>query len=104
MKTTVVNLNRDEYDVRIDRQTPWGNPFSHLKRSKARWRVATREESINKFEEWFVFSDDIQAQWMREHVHLLRGARLGCHCFPAACHGLVLAKYADNDPEQLQLI
>ncbi len=104
MKTTVVNLNKDEYDVRIDRQSPWGNPFSHLAHSKARWQAGSRDESIARFESWFLTSADVQAQWMREHVHLLKGARLGCHCRPKRCHGDVLAKYADNDPEQLELI
>lgn len=89
-KGTVVHLRREPYDVRIDRATPWGNPFVlHV--------AGSRNTVIARYREWALTSDDPAAEWIRNHVHELRGKRLGCWCAPNACHGDVLLALA-NDP------
>jgi hypothetical protein len=50
----VVHCKKAPYDVLIDRSTIWGNPFSHRPGTKAQFLVATREEAIARFEEWFL--------------------------------------------------
>jgi hypothetical protein len=86
----VVHLGRDEYDIRIDRRGPWGNPFiigTH----------GDREQVIDLFEDFIRTSSAPQAVWMRAHLGALKGKRLGCHCAPRACHGDVLALLAELD-------
>lgn len=81
----VVHCARSAFDVLIGRPSKWGNPFSHRADTKARFRVATRQEAIDRY-----------AEWIREQPHLiaalheLRGKVLGCWCRPEACHGDVL--------------
>lgn len=92
-----VHLRRSDYDVRIDRRTPWGNPFSHLFGVAAKYKVETREEAINEFARWAESSDDFAAVWIREHVGELYGKRLGCWCAPKPCHGDILLRMALNE-------
>lgn len=84
----VVHLKRERFDVRIDRATPWGNPF-------ILGVDGDRDEVIAKFREWATTSTDPRAVWIRAHVHELRGKTLGCWCHPEDCHGWVLVEMAD---------
>lgn len=90
----VVHCKRDRYDVYVGRGSKWGNPFSHQTGTRARWKVATRDDAVAAYE-----------QWLRDQPHLLdaldelRGKTLGCWCAPRRCHGDVLAALA-NDPDQ----
>lgn len=79
MPTTVVHLNKDHYDVRIDRESKWGNPF-HIGKD------GTRSEVIDKYRRWL----HLQPQLMGS-LSELKDKRLGCWCKPKACHGDVLA-------------
>jgi Domain of unknown function (DUF4326) len=94
-KTTVVNKHHGvDYDVYIGRGSKWGNPFSHLPNTKAKYRVKTREESIDRYEEW------IKTQYfLLNDLHELKGKVLGCYCKPKDCHGDILARLADSLPE-----
>ena len=76
---------RDQCDVRIDRGTIWGNPYSHLPNTRAKWKVATREEAIQKYREYILTRPDLLAK-----LPELKGKRLGCWCKPESCHGDVL--------------
>lgn len=96
MTTTGVNIAAGEdCDVYIGRAvprlrlkgSPWGNPF--------RVKTYGREGAIAAFRRWVTTSQAAEAVWIREHVHLLRGKRLGCFCKPAECHGDVLAEMAE---------
>lgn len=84
MTTSVVNMRDDEYTVRIDRKTKWGNPFRI-------GRDGDRETVIRKYAEWIV----TQPQLL-DALDELRGQILGCWCKPEACHGDVLARLADE--------
>lgn len=89
--TLVVNIRSgDEFDVRIDRRSRWGNPFRID-------RDHDRETVVGQFKDWALHSDDARAVWIRAHVHELRGKRLGCWCAPALCHGHVLVAMGATD-------
>ncbi len=80
--------------VYIGRPTKWGNPFTHLVgKSKAEFVVATREEAVTKFKEWFLSQPELVAAAKRE----LRGKDLICWCKPASCHGDVILEIANQD-------
>ncbi len=87
----VVHCKKERYDIYIGRPSYWGNPFSHKEGTKAQFRVATREEAIRSFEEWFLARPDMVSRARVE----LRGKILGCWCKPLACHGDVLARIAN---------
>jgi hypothetical protein len=90
-KALVVHCKRSPFDVYIGRPSQWGNQFSHLASSAAKFRVSTREEAIVAYEEWFLG----QPKLVAKAKLLLRGKVLGCWCKPLACHGDVLAKIAN---------
>lgn len=76
--------------VPITRPSKWGNPFSHLPSSLAKYRVGSRAESIARYETWLHDQPELIAA-----LPELRGMVLGCVCLPERCHGLVLARLAD---------
>lgn len=93
MKIEIVNLShvRPPYAgiVRIDRGTPWGNPFAVVG-TKSKYRVIelpTLEEVLAAYEAHIRNSPALIAQ-----LHTLKGRRLGCWCAPKPCHGNVLAR------------
>ena len=96
----VVNLRQLPYDVYIGRGSPWGNDWSHLVDSKAKYRVGSREEAIRKYTEWFLSHNDVIAGARYE----LRGRILGCYCSPLNCHGFVLAAVANASERDLRKI
>jgi len=83
----VVHLRREPYDVRIDRQTVWGNPFVIGK-------DGTREQVIEKYRKWILQADN--AHMVEYAKATLRGKVLGCWCAPKACHGDVLLEIAND--------
>jgi hypothetical protein len=91
--TRVVHCKRSGFDVYIGRPSKWGNPFSHLPRSRAEVRVDSRKEAVARYEDWLQTQPALIAAAKRE----LRGKVLGCWCAPLACHGHVLARIADAD-------
>ena len=84
--TKVVHCNVDSYDVYIGRPSMWGNPFPETDGQ-------SRADVIAKYRDWLL--NDIDAQHVRYALPTLEGKTLGCWCKPKACHGDVLAKYAD---------
>lgn len=93
-KRLVVHCRVAPFDVYIGRPSIWGNPFSHLERSAAEFRVGTRTESIEAYEKWLYLPSqrELLAQVKKE----LRGKVLGCYCKPLSCHGDVLARIANS--------
>jgi hypothetical protein len=90
----VVNVRNAAYDVLVDRTTRWGNPFTHIKDRKTRAEhvVASREEAIQRYEEWLKTQSDL----LRD-LPLLRGKVLGCWCAPQSCHAEVLVRLANEE-------
>lgn len=96
MKTRVVNIHRGARNyIYIGRPSKWGNPFSHQPGTLAEFRVASREEAIDRYREWILSRPALVEAARRE----LRGKILGCHCKPKECHGDILAEIADSDPK-----
>ena len=91
----VVNWRHTRCDVYIGRGSPYGNPFTHLSllRTTAQYKVGTREESIEAFEEWLKTQPELIARVKAN----LRGKILGCYCAPLACHGDILARIANEE-------
>ena len=77
--TRVVH-KRNPHDVYIGRPSKWGNPFEI-------GRDGTREEVIQKYEQWIRSQPELIAQ-----LPELKGKTLGCWCKPKACHGDILVK------------
>ena len=85
MKTTVVNIKHDDYDVLVDRRTIFGNPFVIGK-------DGNRTEVIEKYRVWIYDQPDLIKE-----IKKLKGKVLGCHCRPKhACHGDIIAEIADS--------
>lgn len=95
MPATVVNVYRTRHwDISIMRPSVYGNPFSHLLGTRAKYQVGTREESIQRYREWLM--EDGQ-EWLRKRMLLeLRSKVLGCCCSPLDCHGRVIAEFVNE--------
>ena len=89
----VVHCKREAFDVYIGRPTKWGNPFSHKAGTLARFKVETREEAVQKYEQYLLDTPELF-----NALHELRGKVLGCWCHPKSCHGHILSKYANPNP------
>lgn len=84
--TVVVNIKTGEpFDVFVGRPSKWGNIYSHLPRTAAKFKTKTREEAIEKYRAYLLSRPDLLAD-----IEELRGKRLGCFCAPLACHSDVL--------------
>jgi hypothetical protein len=81
----VVHCKAKQYDVYIGRPGIWGNPFKI-------GRDGNRQEVIDKYEAWIRSQPEIM-----KTVKKLKGKVLGCWCKPAACHGDVLARIANEE-------
>ncbi len=97
MKTTVVNIRRQEYDVYIGRAQGnghdgyFGNSFTVI-------RDGGREKAIAAYREYFLNRLKVDSEFAKR-VQELKGKRLGCFCKPENCHGYVIAEYLDQPPK-----
>lgn len=89
--TFAVNMKTDEYDVRIDRKSDWGNPFPV--------HMFGRGPCIKKYEQWFVNQPHLVRR-----LPELTGKRLGCHCHPQDCHGDFLSKLSNFHDDVLKIM
>jgi len=79
----VVNINVDEYDVYIGRNSIYGDPKWGNK-----FRIGqdgSRKEVIEKYRTWIWQQPDLLSEMLS-----LDGKILGCHCKPKSCHGEVI--------------
>jgi hypothetical protein len=93
--TTLVNLNKEPYDVYIGRPSKWGNPYTHIidKETLAEAIVSSRDEAISKYREYILATPELI-----NGLDELEGKTLGCFCIPNdgsypipyVCHGQVL--------------
>ena len=104
----VINIKRNKkYDIYIGRgacpitgeQSKWGNPYSHDPDSIAKFIVDTREEAIEKFEEYL-----LNNKFLMDSLPELMYKILGCWCDKRqACHGKVLKKYVDRLEQKYEI-
>lgn len=87
LNTRIVHINKEPYDILVDRTTMWGNPYSHKDGTLAKFKVKTRKESIEKYREYILMNKELL-----EKLPELRGKVLGCWCKPLACHGDILVE------------
>lgn len=90
-KTRVVSMRNGnmDFDIRIDRQSEWGNKFYMKKET-----VAERDRVCDEHKEdlWRKISNgDITISQLDK----LYGKKLGCWCSPKRCHGDALAEAAE---------
>lgn len=96
MRTTVVNLHKERYDVYIGRAGKgkdgyFGNPFRLTSDTPQ-----DREELLHTYEFWF-YSKIASDPDFKQRIQALKGKRLGCFCKPKACHGDVIVKYLEGE-------
>lgn len=84
LPTRVVNMREEDYDIRIDRKTKWGNPFIV-------GVDGTRQQCVDQYREWIMTQPHLL-----DSLHEIKGKRLGCWCHPNLCHGDILAHLADK--------
>ena len=95
MTTTVVHVDQP-HDIYIGRAVPRrGFKKSRWANLDAISETLTRENVINLYENWLRLQLRI-GRVTREDLESLQGKVLGCWCKPEACHGDVIAWYADN--------
>ncbi len=84
MKTKVVNLKYEKYDIYIGRGSKWGNPY----------RIdidGTREEVIARYRYYLNNNKSLL-----EDLNELKDKILGCFCKPLDCHGDVLIEVLEK--------
>lgn len=102
IRTRVVNVRTDEFDVYIGR----GVPRAKDPRCRVRSVYAnpskigpgtTREDALIDYEDlWRGRLVGKQRRLWRERLLALDGKRLGCWCAPKPCHGGVLVKLIEE--------
>jgi hypothetical protein len=91
-KTSVVNIHHKVPFTRYcGRGSNYGNPFSHLENTTALYKVATRDEAIERYREWAESHVDIEKAY-RE----LDGEVLACFCKPQRCHCDILIELIEE--------
>lgn len=85
--TTLVNLNKEPYDIYIGRGSKWGCPYTIIKDrpTLAKEIVDTKEEALSKYKEYVLASPELM-----DSLDELEGKVLGCFCKPEKCHGDIL--------------
>lgn len=110
MKTKVVNLFYEEYDVYIGRKDGfnnsgiYGNPFYIGQEidltGDGKKTIVDRKMSIQLYGLFFahmiIRQDDI-GDYFRKRIKELKGKQLGCFCKPKECHGDVIVKYLEEE-------
>ena len=91
----IKNINTDNY-IYIGRGSKWGNPYSHIPNSSAKFITDTREEAINAFK-YYILID--KAQLFHDAKQELKNKDLGCYCKPLSCHGDFLLEIANSDKD-----
>jgi hypothetical protein len=82
---TVVNKYKEPLHIYIGRGSKWGNPFVMNNSSDEE-----RNRVCDMYEEYFWTTD------LKNHLHELKGRKLGCFCKPKRCHGDFLAKLVNE--------
>jgi hypothetical protein len=78
--------------VYIGRPSIFGNPYSHMDNTIAKFKVATRQASIDAFRTYVLNKPElVQAIKLQ-----LKGKDLVCWCAPLPCHGDFLIELANS--------
>ena len=96
--TKIINLKKEKYDIYIGRGSKWGNPFSHLNGTLAKYKVKSRNESIECYKNWILFGD---GKYLLDELDELDNKVLGCFCKPKKCHGDILIELINNKKKSI---
>jgi len=100
----VVNRRVEEFDVYIARGSRWGNDYSHVEVTQAKFVVGSRDEAIEMYRRQLWAKLNSGEGWtLLKDLAALNGKRLGCYCKPLACHGDVLVAAAAWAQRELDL-
>ena len=96
MKTKVVNIYKEKYDVYIGRAGKnedgyFGNPIRLDKNT-------TREKVIEEYVVYF-YDKLKNDEEFKQKILELKGKTLGCFCSPKLCHGDIIAAFLDSDDD-----
>lgn len=91
--TKVVNRRVEDFDVYIGRGSKWGNPYSHMKNTTAKYEVGSRAEAIEAYR---VYITEGEGRYLLESLKELEGKTLGCYCKPLSCHGDILVELVNK--------
>jgi len=80
--------------VYVGRPSKWGNPFSHLSGTQAKYKVESRSEAVEQYRRWLMYSNE--AEELRQSIYELSGKDLVCWCAPQECHADVLLELANE--------
>lgn len=104
----VVNIKKNKnYDIYIGRgkcpntgeESKWGNPYSHNPNSLAKFIVDTREEAVEKFEDYLLSNKELL-----DSLPELMYKKLGCWCNKRQlCHGKIIKKYVDRLEQKYEI-
>ena len=84
--------------VYVGRGSPLGNPYTHRPSALAKFRVASRDEAVDKYEEWLrdrLMNDAIVRQAFDTLVDFYQcfgDLTLLCWCAPLKCHADIIKK------------
>lgn len=105
MAIFVYNKNEESHDrdknvYDICRPSILSNPYTHLdlKKTRATYRVSTREEAIEKYAHYFdtMYSGNTEFKTVVDEIYEKfkdgEDIYLGCVCKPLPCHGDIIAK------------
>lgn len=93
-------VNRHTYKgdgIYIGRPSPLGNPFARFDYAHVKFKVGSRREAIDAYEDWL----DEQPEDSPAKQELIRLAKiykdtgnlvLICSCAPSPCHGHIISK------------
>lgn len=103
MTIRVVNKHYDKSEgVYIGRPFCLGNPFSHLPKTQAKFKVSSREEAVARFEQWLRENVNVDREITKTMKQLYKlwqengELTLVCWCKPAACHGDIIQKLLEE--------
>ena len=94
IKQCPANWKQDKRFVYIGRPSIFGNPFSHKPRTLAKYMATSREDSVMKYEQYFLNRINDDPKFLAE-VLKLRNKILVCFCKPLACHGDILSNFVN---------
>lgn len=104
-------VNRHYMDISngvdITRNSPLGNPWSHMPHTSAKYQVANRSEAIKKYRDYLYKElkkgNPTITKAMEELVERYRKdgyLKLVCACVPSQCHGEVIIEILNQVLEE----
>jgi hypothetical protein len=86
----------------VGRPTALGNPFSHLAGTLAKFKVASRDEAVDRYREWLeerLGSDNPETRMfvsLLEEYERCGELTLVCFCVPERCHAEIIKEFIEE--------